>query len=181
MRIMSVVSASCLLAALTAFGNVAIAQDDQPAYAPKPNATPIYAAANYHPYCHPYFPNHAYRSAVRFSYVPVAPPPKICHGPTSWYGPWFYSTPYYVYARPPLGCPGYAGFSGCDPNAYRTMVPPPIPEPSASEPSVPPTTPTAAPEQLPSPPMPEQLPTPPKQVAPKAEQIPSPPSVPTPK
>ena len=72
--------------------------------------------------------------------------------------------------RPPLGYPGYAGFSGCDPNAYRTMVPPPIPTPSELPAN--PQPPTPAPEQLPAPPV---------RVRPRPKPIPTPPSNPAPK
>jgi hypothetical protein len=167
MRIMTVLSAGCLVAGLTALA-IAGTASEQPAYPPRANAVPVYGAVTYYPYGHPCLPHHAYRQAVRFSYVPVAPPPKICHGPTDWYGCFFYGPPYYVYPRPPLGCPGYAGFSGSDPNAYRTMVPPPIPTPSQMQTNS--QQPTSAPEQLPPPPAPD---------APSAKPIPTPPSAPT--
>ncbi|MFZ1933782.1 MAG: hypothetical protein WAU84_08555 [Thermoguttaceae bacterium] len=169
MRIMTVLSAGCLFAASIVLANVGTASE-QAAYAPPANATPVYAGALFYPYGHPWLPYHAYRKDVRFGYVPVAPPPKICHGPTGWYGCFFYGPPYYVYPRPPLGCPGYAGFSGSDPNAYRTMVPPPIPTPSGLPPYA----------QSPMPAA-EQLPAPPPRVSSQTEPIPPPPSAPMPK
>ncbi len=133
MRIMTVLSAGCLLGGLlvlTAVGTASAQEVYTPAVAPS-----VYAGALWYPYGHPCLPHHAYRQDVRFGFVPVAPPAKICHGPTDWYGCFFYGPPHYAYPRPPLGCPGYAGFSGSDPNAYRTMVPPPIPTPSELQPN----------------------------------------------
>jgi hypothetical protein len=170
MRSMTLLSAGCLLAGSIAFTNLATGQE-QPAYPPRPNAKPVYAAATYYPYGHPWVPYHAYRQTVRFSYVPVAPKCLVC-SPTHYYGCWFYGPPSYLYPRPPLGCPGYAGFSGSDPNAYRAMVPPPIPTPSALQTSAPPPSPTPAPEQLPAPPAKDTLPT---------EPIPTPPNALAPK
>ncbi len=72
MRIMTVLSAGCLLAGLIALTNAVRAQE-QPAYVPRPNSVPVYAGATYYPYGHPWFPCHAYRHTVRFSYVPVVP------------------------------------------------------------------------------------------------------------
>lgn len=168
MRIMTVVSAAGLLAAICAFANVASAQDD-PAYLPRPRSIPVYAGSTYFPYGQPWLPYHAYRSDVRFGYVPVAPPAKLFRPATSWYGCWFYGPPVYMFPRPSVACPGYAGFSGCDPNAYRGMVPPPIPTPSMCETNARPKAPTPAPESLP---------TPPASVSPASEVIPPPPSFP---
>ncbi len=168
MRIMTVLSAGCLFAglmALTAAGTASA----QEIHAP-PAAGSVYASALYYPYGHPWRPYHAYQQAVHFGCVPVAPPKTLCHGPMHYFGCDFYGPPYYAYPRPPLFCPGYAGFSGCDPNAYRTMVPPPIPTPSELP---------ATPQ--PPTPAPEQLPTPPTPIAPAAESVPTPPSALAPK
>ena len=168
MRIMTVLSAGCLFAGLiglTAAGTASA----QEVYAP-PVAASVYASVLYYPYGHPWLPHHAYQKAVHYGFVPVAPPKTLCRGPMHYFGCEFYGPPYYAYPRPELFCPGYAGFSGCDPNAYRAMVPPPIPTPSESP---------ATPQ--PPTPAPQQLPTPPTPVSPAAESIPTPPSAPAPK
>jgi hypothetical protein len=163
MRNMTVLWAGCLLGAWIALaaadaasaqavqGSPAIAMDVRYAYVP-------------YPYGHPCLPHHGYRQAARFGFIPVAPP-TLLHGPNYYYGCPFYGPPYYSYPTPPLGCPGYAGFSGTDPNAYRSMVPPPIPT-SADAPTN--RQPTPAAEELPAPPMPrEPIPAPPSE--PKAK------------
>ncbi len=169
MRIMTIVSTAYLFAGLIALTTAATASE-LAAYAPRANATPVCTGAVYHPYGHPWFPYYAYRQAVRFSYVPTAPPATICRAPTYHYGWQFYGAPYYLYPRPPLGCPGYAGFSGCDPNAYRAIVPPPIPTPSELPGYAQSSTPAA-----------EQLPAPPSRVSLPAEPIPTPSGTPAPK
>jgi len=96
---------------------------------------------------------------VRFGFVPVAPPPTLFHGPTDHFGRPFYGPPYYAYPTPPLGYPGYAGFSGLDPNAYRALVPPPIPTSPDLQTNP---QPTPSSEEVPTPPAPtEPIPTPP--------------------
>jgi hypothetical protein len=156
MRIMTVLSAGCLCGGLIAL-TAADTASAQAVYAPPPGVASYYAGVLVYPYGHPCLPHHDYRQDVRFGFIPVAPPAKICHGPTDWYGCAFYGPPYYAYPRPALGCPGYAGFSGSDPNAYKTMVPPPIPTPSELQTGV--SSPAPAPEQLPTPPAP--IPPPP--------------------
>jgi hypothetical protein len=168
MKKMTVLPAGCLFGGLIALALVATASA-QAVYAPPVVPAPAYANSLVYPYGHPCLPHHAYRKAVRFGFIPVAPPATLCHGPTCYFGCPFYGPPYYAYPRPQVACPGYAGFSGTNPNAYRTMVPPPIRttfDPRAAVPT----------------PMPaEQLPTPPAQVTPAAETIPTPPSFPAPK
>jgi hypothetical protein len=163
MRIMTVLSAGFLFGGLIGLTTASTASAE--VYAPQVPA--VYAGALWYPYGHPWVPCHAYRHDVRFGVVPVAPKALLC-SPTHYYGCPFYGPPYYAYPRPPLGCPGYAGFSGCDPNAYRTMVPPPIP--TSSELQAYPQQPITAPEQLPTPPA--RVATPPKPMPP--------PSAPTP-
>lgn len=77
MRIMTIVSTAYLFAGLIALTTAATASE-LAAYAPRANATPVCTGAVYHPYGHPWFPYYAYRQAVRFSYVPTAPPATIC-------------------------------------------------------------------------------------------------------
>jgi hypothetical protein len=155
---MTVLMAGCLSGALIAM-TVAASASAQEVYG-QPG---VYAGSVAYPYGHPWVPHHAYRKAVRYGFVPVAPPPNLFHGPTDYFGCPFYGPPYYAYPRPPLGYPGYAGFSGSDPNAYEHMVPPPIPT-QAEGPTNPQPTPS-----------PEQAPTPPP---PPSEPIPAPPSLP---
>jgi hypothetical protein len=168
MRIMTVLSAGCLFAGLIALATVGRASE-QAAYSPHVKSAPVAAGALWYPYGHPWFPHYAYYKDVRVGYVPVAPKAIFCT-PTHYYGCFFYGPPRYVYPRPPLGCPGYAGFSGSDPNAYRTMVPPPIPTPSELPSYAQSPTPAA-----------EQLPPPPPRVSSPPEPIPPPPSAPMPK
>jgi hypothetical protein len=116
---------------------------------------PGYAA---YPYGYPYNPRRAYRQAVRFGLAPVVPPP-VLRGPTDYFGRPFYGPPYYAYPTPPPAYPGYGGFSGSAPNAYRSMVPPPSP----ISPDLPPNAqPTPSPEEVPTPSAPaEPIPPPP--------------------
>jgi hypothetical protein len=150
MRITSFLLAGCLFGTLIGLTvDKALAQDPYAprvigAYARRP---PVYPDVRHS--------EHAYRKAVRFGLAPVVPPLITC-----WQdGRGLYGPPYYAYPRPPLGYPGYAGFSGSDPYAYRAVIPPPIP----------PTVPLSATDSQSSPP------------APPAEPIPSPPSDPGPK
>ena len=150
MRITSFLLAGCFIAtsfALTA-ADCALAQGIDPspvmgAYARRP---PVYPNARVSP--------HFYRKAVRCGFAPVLPPSITTHQD----GRGLYGPPYYAYPRPPLGYSGYAGFSGTDPNAYRSVIPPPIP----------PTIPRAQADSE-SPPMPpaEPIPTPPSNQGPK--------------
>jgi hypothetical protein len=143
--ISSFLAGSCLalLVVLTA-SNQASAQVPEPSaklgkYARRPPVYPDIRLSQF-----------AYHRAVRYGLAPVLPPPV-----TRWQdGHGIYGAPYYAYPRPPLGQQGYGGFSGADPNAYRAVIPPPIP----------PVIPTA--------PMPPES---------TAESIPTPPSDPAPK
>ena len=154
MRNMTVLWAGCLFGALIAM-TVATTASAQAVYAPSGAGGYVLANSLVYPYGHPWTPHHAYRVAVRYGFVPVAPPPTLFHGPTYHYGCPFYGPPYYAYPTPPLGYPGYAGFSGTDPNAYQSMVPPPIPPTQAPQAS-------PQPEEAPTPPTPsEPIPTPP--------------------
>ena len=161
MRKMTVLLAGCLFG-----GSITLAAADvalaQAVYAP----SPVSVRVGYlmYPYGHPWTPQHAYRMAVRYGFVPVAPPATLFRGPMYHYGCPFYGPPYYAYPTPPLAQPGYAGFSGSDPNAYYYMVPPPIP--TAPEPSAASQKSQSSPEAAPMPP------------APAAEPIPTPPSEP---
>ena len=147
MRITSFLLVGCFFGALMSL----TAADE--ALAQEPYPSPVMGAYARRP---PVYPNvhrtqHAYRKAVKYGLVPVLPPPVTRHQD----GRGLYGPPYYAYPRPPLGYPGYAGFSGDDPNAYRAVVPPPIPPtmpPSAtiSPPESPPPTPPAEPIPAPS-------------------------------
>ena len=149
-------SAGCLFGAFIALATAATASAQA---VDAPPAVRVGSIA--YPYGHPCRPNHAYRKAARFGLVPVAPPPTLFYGPTDHFGCPFYGPPYYAYPTPPLAYPGYAGFSGSDPNAYKYMVPPPIPTQLDAQPT---SEPTPSPEQLPPPPAPhEPLPTPPSE------------------
>jgi hypothetical protein len=152
MRIMSFLLAGCL------FGTLISLTTPDNAVAQEPYPSPVMGAYARRP---PVYPNvhrtqHAYRKAVKYGLVPVAPP-FVTHFQD---GRGLYGPPYYAYPRPPLGYPGYAGFSGIDPNAYRAVVPPPIP----------PTIPHASPDSQPSAPSPpsEPIPAPPGDPGPKS-------------
>jgi hypothetical protein len=161
MRNMTVLRAGCLLAAWIAL-NAATAWA-QAVQSPPATGYDVRVAYTAYPYGHPCLPHQAYRNAVRYGFVPVAPPPTLFHGPTYHYGCPFYGPPYYAYPTPPLACPGYAGFSGTNPHAYRTMVPPPIPTSLDSLPNAQPT-PAPAPGELPALPTPnEPIPAPPSE------------------
>jgi hypothetical protein len=119
MRIRSSLTAGCLLGAVISL----MAADSALPQAPYP--WPMLGNYAGRP---PVYPNVqksqcAYCKAVRFGLAPVAPPLITrCQD-----GRGLYCPPYYAYPRPPLGCQGYAGFSGTDPNAYRAVIPPAIP------------------------------------------------------
>jgi len=165
MRNMTVLWAGCLFGASIVL-TIAATASAQAVYAPSVPGVYVRVGSLAYPYGHPWTPHHAYRKAVRYGFVPVAPPATLFHGPTDHFGCPFYGPPYYAYPRPPLAYPGYAGFSGSDPNAYRTMVPPPIP--TQFDPKMGSQPPTPSPEEAPTPPMPtEPIPTPPSNPAPK--------------
>jgi hypothetical protein len=156
MRTKRFVLAGCLfvgLIGLVSVENVS-AQEPYPspmmgAYARRP---PVY------PYVHS--SRHAYHKAVRFGLAPVAPP-AITRGPVDYFGRGLYGPPYYAYPRPPLGYTGYAGFSGTDPHAYHSVIPPAIP-PAMPYPPRDSLAPSSQPTTAPSPPV-EAIPTPPSE------------------
>ena len=145
MRITSLLLGGCLFGTLIGLtgADKALAQVPEPSpvlgsYARRP---PVYPKVHHS--------QHAYRKAVKYGLAPVLPPFVTVYQE----GHGLYGPPYYAYPRPPLGAPGYAGFSGTDPDAYRSVIPPPIP------PTLPPA--MTNPETLPSPPATEPIPTPP--------------------
>jgi hypothetical protein len=119
MRITNSLLAGCFVGALLAMtaGDRALAQAIEPA--------PVTGAYTRRPPVYPYVrvSPHFYRKAVRHGFAPVQPPAITVHQD----GRGLYGPPYYAYPRPPLGYSGYAGFSGTDPSAYRSVIPPPIP------------------------------------------------------
>jgi hypothetical protein len=148
MRITSFLLAGCLVGTL-----VSLTTADQPS-AQDPHSI-VMQRYTRRP---PVYPNlttshHAYWKAVRVGLPPVLPPWITRHQE----GRGLYDAPYYAYPRPPLGCPGYAGFSGTDRNAFRAVIPPPIP------PVMPPPASGTSPESVPTAPVPpgETIPTPP--------------------
>jgi hypothetical protein len=148
MRIMSFLLAGCLLGVLAdlATAQSAYAQDEHSVimgrYARRP---PVYPNL--------YTNYYAYWKAVKQGLSPVLPPCVTRHQE----GHGLYDAPCYVYPRPPLGCPGYAGVGGDEPGDFRAVIPPPIP------PVMPPPINAESPGSTPTAPLPpaEKIPTPP--------------------
>jgi hypothetical protein len=126
------------------------------ALAQEPYPSPVAGAYARRPPVYPYVrvSPHFYRKAVRHGFAPVLPPPITQHQD----GRGLYGPPYYAYPRPPLGYSGYAGFSGVDPNAYRSVIPSPIPPTMPRSQSD-----SASPPMMPA----EPIPTPPSDPGPK--------------